>query len=769
MHLFIIVTSKKGPLNPEWAKKLLAKYDQLIIPIKNPFINEWSSKDGRMYVKSWCRKGIIYSERDFFYADYDTSRLHLFDGWVKFAGQKMHSSLKILYSQKKHENLNFNDYSSEFTYLRLDSDGSGELFRNKSGVMPVYFAENNNVQILSNRASIASLVMNGSPTFELDPIFQISMLGVGWPLFGSTLFKNIDSIHPRNEIYIKNSRISVSKTDRDIYHVEQLRSLFNESSKSFWDNLFDILCDSIKILLEVDEKHPITFFLSGGKDSRLIFALAKRASLLDKLDIVSTGAPYSHDVIVASQITSHYNIEHRFTDNIFKNINYSELLPSHIFLSEARTGPFNISMFNENSNIVTLAGHEIGLREDIVTKNFDQIDINTIIRMNQQYFGDFNYAGILKSEIQKQFIEMVEEWLVSAVRQTPDISNIPWRFRNEFRCSGYVGFVKFLGDFQKGFAPYILMTDAVLSYAYNAGVEARISEQFHYEILKRLDPWLVYDCPFGSQKWSHYIRKENSQRGIHFPPAFPILKSKNAPKLGAFAVFNNNRQQIFDYILDDNNELFEFVDKTKVEKLNKPTNINDKTLRIIMNMFMLKYIANTRNFVQYSPLTTEGTPNNIPEVKLNISPQIDEKLFKDKSIINALLEKSARADYYRDAMIQLLWETNYSNRGNNLVKQGRNAIKENNFEEALLFFLDAAKLGNNEAKLELGRLYFTGKGVDKSYAKAVQYFSEALEAKISVTAFQLAKFFDAGLGIERNGRKALTLFLEAIARKFLGT
>jgi len=691
MHIFIIVASKKGPINPEWAKNLLPIYEQSIIPIKNPLVNEWVSRDGKMYVKSWCRKGIIYSEKSYFHADDNASNLHLFDGWVMFPGQAPYASLRTMYLQKDLGNSFINDCLGEFTYIRLDGEGSGNVLRNKSGLMPLYFAENSNVQILSNRASIAALVMNGSADFEVDPIFQISMLGVGWPLLGNTLFKNVHSIHPRNAISIKNSDILVSNTDRDIYHNEQLRTLFHESPNKYWDDLCDILCDSIKIFSHIDEKYPITFFLSGGKDSRLIFSLFKKAGLLDRLDIVSTGAPYSHDVIVAHQITSHYNIGQRFTDSVFRSVNYSELLPSHIFLSEARTGPYNMVMFNERSDTVTLTGHEIGLREDIVTGDFDHIDVNAIFRMNRQYFGDFNYAGILKPEIQKHFTETVEEWLVNAVKKTPDIRNTPWRFRNESRCSGYLGFVKFLGEFQKGFAPYILMTDSVISYAYNAGVASRASERLHYEILKRLDPWLVYDCPFGGQEWSTYIKEENAQSGRVMPSAFPVLKSQHAPKLGSFAVFNNNRHQIFDYILQENNDLFEFVDKSKLEKLQPITNLNDKQLRIVWNMFMFKYINNNRNFNWYSPFVKEKPRNNLPAVKLNISPRVDEKLYGNRNKINALLEKSAKADYYRDAMIQLLWEAHYVKKRSNHTVEGRNAPKETDLKEAFFNLLAAIK------------------------------------------------------------------------------
>ncbi len=525
MHLFIIVSSKSGPLNPEWAQTVLSNYDRLFVPIRKPSVREWTTQDRRLFVKSYTRQSPLYSSDDYFFVDDTNSILHLFDGWIISGGSSPLSSLTNL---RKNRLVRGEGNLGEFTYVRINNEGSGIIARNKSGLLPLYYAENSRVQILSNRASLAALLKKGSPGIDIDPIYQLSMLGVGWPLFGKTLFDGVTSVHPKSKLLLNKCQFHVSDEDHDILHDENLISQFSVNPKRYWDDLFDLLIESLRVFDFIDDKFPITFFLSGGKDSRLLLALLKKAQLLKRLDIVSTGAPYSHDVVVARQITSYFNLPHRFNDSIFRNVDYSQMLPEHLFLTEGRTGPFNMAGFNEKNDRIALAGHEIGLREDIVTKGFENVTMEEVLGLTREYFGSFDYAGVLKTEMKLHFDKLVTESFRKLSDTTPDIKNVPWRFRNETRCSGYLGLVKFLGEFQNGFAPYILMTDQVLSYAYNAGAEARTAELLHFEIMKRVDPWIVYECPFGGQMWSSYVRDKYAQSCRSFPEPFPVLKTRNA-------------------------------------------------------------------------------------------------------------------------------------------------------------------------------------------------------------------------------------------------
>lgn len=761
MHLFIIVVSKSGPLNPEWAQTVLSNYESTLIPIRKPFVNQWTTQNGRIFVKSWTRQSPLYSSDDYFSVDEKNSVLHLFDGWIISGGSSPMSSLTDL---RKDRLVNNEGNLGEFTYVRINKEGSGVIARNKSGLLPLYYAENSRVQILSNRASLAALIKNGSSRIDIDQIYQLSMLGVGWPLFGKTLFDGVTSVHPKSKLLLNKCQFRVSDEDHDILHDENLISQFSVNPKKYWDDLFDLLIESLRVFDFIDDKFPITFFLSGGKDSRLLLALLKKAQLLKRLDIVSTGAPYSHDVVVARQITSHFNLPHRFNDSIFRNVDYSQMLPGHLFLTEGRTGPFNMSGFNEKNDRIALAGHEIGLREDIVTKGFENVNMEEFLGLTREYFGGFDDAGVLKTEMKHHFDKLVTESFRKLIGTTPDIKDVPWRFRNESRCSGYLGFVKFMGEFQNGFAPYILMTDQVLSYAYNAGAEARTAELLHFEIMKRANPWLAYECPFGVQTWSSYVRDKYAQSGRSFSTPFPVLRTENAPSLGSFAVFNKNKEKIYDYLLSDpNSEIYDIVDFARVESL-RDQNLNDRKLRIVWNLVMIKYLHTCPYFDKFSPFSQDQARPSLPQFAFDKSPVPTKDLYSNRAKINALLQKVGLADYYRDAMIELLWTVTYDKQGIQILRQANDARKQGNFEQAFFLYLAVAKLRNAEAIFAVGQCYFSGKGVTRNHKIATKYFKEAHDLGIAGATYQLGKCYDTGLGAEKSQWKALEYYQEAIQR-----
>ena len=88
---------------------------------------------------------------------------------------------------------------------------------------------------------------------------------------------------------------------------------------------------------------------------------------------------------------------------------------------------------------------------------------------------------------------------------------------------------------------------------------------------------------------------------------------------------------------------------------------------------------------------------------------------------------------------------------------------EQNYTQALSLYKAAAALGDGEASYIAGGMYYTGKGVEKNYAKAFDYLSYAVtKDNVSPAALRvLAEFYLRGEVTPQNYTKALQWFHQA--------
>ena len=85
-------------------------------------------------------------------------------------------------------------------------------------------------------------------------------------------------------------------------------------------------------------------------------------------------------------------------------------------------------------------------------------------------------------------------------------------------------------------------------------------------------------------------------------------------------------------------------------------------------------------------------------------------------------------------------------------------------EKALFYYKKSIEeCGSIEAYLAIGRLYYSGIGVEKDYCTAFEYYSYADEhINNQIISMMLGRFYHFGLCVEKDIRKASEYYLEAI-------
>lgn len=96
-----------------------------------------------------------------------------------------------------------------------------------------------------------------------------------------------------------------------------------------------------------------------------------------------------------------------------------------------------------------------------------------------------------------------------------------------------------------------------------------------------------------------------------------------------------------------------------------------------------------------------------------------------------------------------------------MYNRGIMAYKENNFEEAVDWFRQAADLGNTNAQCYLGFCYERGEGVDKDQEEAVKLYRCAAEEGNPTAQYNLGSCYENGRGVNQIYHEAINWYTKA--------
>lgn len=654
MNIISIIRLKKNANNLNEYVDLIHKQGEPLVPFSNSTYNEWISLNKRTLLSSWSKDTPLHKTSHFFNEDPSSHFVSSYSGWLVPINQSKFSLNSRGYEDYFPNNLNNcpDELVGEYLYARFDYEGNGICTRNKAGTIPLYYAENNECYVISNRACIAALVSNKSTFFKIDPVLQVWMFGISYPLSKETLFKNVEILPQGTIVTFTSDNIVVKRPNIDIWYDENLYTSFRDNRKKYWDTIFEKMIAALRILdkLETDTI-PIRLLLSGGKDSRLLFAFFKNKGLTEKVSLRTGGPPYSSDVVVANMIAMHYNLKHIHYDSIFTDLDYSNQIPSHAFMTEGMMSPFDLQYNIKPVNEVFISGMEGGLRTGHSPLKKKLEDIKKILTINNPYFLD--PLNILKDEVKVKNKTILDEWFQKASNNQNDINNLPVRLHLETRFHRWVSASQVVYSI-RGFGPNFLSTDIPILATYNTNAEVRSSELFHYEMMNRVDLWLVNECPFAQQIWSPLLKKEVKNLYKKLPSMMPNFDTKTKVIKGSIAAFKANHKKIFSFLLEEpSHEIFNFIDYNNLKKASEK-DVSTRGYMALWNIIKFKYLYTIKDFKDLSSVDGKNKQSIIPEIRVVNKKPLTDKEFSNRNYCNSLLEKAERMEVYRKSIIELL-------------------------------------------------------------------------------------------------------------------
>lgn len=633
----------------------------------------------------------------------------------------------------------------EYLTIDIDAQGNGRIDRNKTGIYGLYSARTKlgSCDIVSDVSSLCAFLAQGTTSLEYNKDFMATALAVGWPMFDAVFFKGVTVIKPGQEPRFIGGRLrEASEPSIDCWWDDDLHQQFKSDPDGFWDQRTAELVEMVSDFFQPDgAPKSSTFALSGGKDSRLLIAALLKYPKFKDVLIRTIGSPYSGDVLAATEICKHYDLRHQVVDTVFSEIDLGKALREHLFLTQGRVAPIAlIRPVKHSSRGYTLNGHELGMRDPFA---FPLGDTSREALQDSIFreFSGFDRAGILSSDAHSWVREKAADEFEQVYATSKRPEEAPWRFYIENRILHYVTQIKAAGELFSA-VPYPLMTDRLGSAFYVIGREARLEERPHYEMMRRLEPWLVYRCPLNAQRWPVALRAK--EKAHHFALPFPNHSSPQAPANGVYAAIDKNRHIYRDFVLSRLSSLSDLVDREKVEAAFARPAWSQHELGSLL--YLVTFLGATGvDWASISPRIDAETP--FPPVVYSTQPT-GQSTIPDGPVADAYRRAVPEAviGIARDDQARLMLNTAYD-----LQKAGQEA-------EATEMFIAAAALGHPQGHFHLARAYQRGEYVAQNHEMALRHFNVALEKGMLGAAASIGDMYLSGHGVSQNVEEAIRFY-----------
>ncbi|QSE98405.1 hypothetical protein [Fulvivirga lutea] len=627
--LYFLIISKKNTSNPYiQSSEELFKF----IPNgRNLQYNRWLTLGERLEIHYWLPKDSYFDYE--YYEDVSENQIRLFNGWIN-DGNPLNTHLN------KRDLNNVEGNSGEYVYINMNSDGDGSFKRNLTSSVQTYFTENEEITIISNRVGLINHLLRPKSSLKdcLDTNFLAWSISTSWAHDDSTLFRDIKVLSQGTKIFIQNNSVHFEKKEGDIWADHHFQELYKKDTHQYWDICYEKLINNLNLFFKYFDK-PFNFPLSGGKDSRLLLGLILNSEgrhLINKT--ITNGPPYSGEVIAGRLLANQLKLVHETNEGGYHGFDMTDRFGKHIFFTEGEVSPMDLtSNFERVSEKMVLRGQEVGLRNisDIKENDFDQIE-----SWFYKHLGNFNHVGFLKeSFVNERKNEFKHQWLYK--NQAETLTNLHTKNRIETRFLRWGGRI-WTAHNTNEFTPFIFLDDYIVKSTYNAGVEARINEEFHYEIMKRCGNDLI-EIPFCNQKWPNKYNID-SKMIKHY-------QVDKKPMRGSHAVLFKNLDIIKHFVLDSNIvDLLEPVVDWEEFKGFRQENLKGGHYQPFWQLVQMAAISNCNSFTQDEVCSIHEKMDDFPNLK------------DDYESLDPLTLEKSKTNKYKEVIIELLAKNELENK-----------------------------------------------------------------------------------------------------------
>ncbi len=448
------------------------------------------------------------------------------------------------------------------------------------GIGSLYYYAGAKGLFISNRIDLIRAVLGPECTgYDENTLAYF----VTWGLIpsGMTIYRDIHGVKAGEILHIQGEALRVEQTSENPFLHLPGTDHFTGMSEEVWESMGEEIRTNMRFLRFCDAIYP-SFGLSGGRDSRLLLAVALNEGTAHNIHFFTKGVDVHPDVIVAKEITEHFGLFHTVQSpkpgSVDPFVVFDEAMPKHMFYSEGMSSCFEPHARAVCADVPIFTG----LNGENFRAPFDLHGHNT------ENIGDFagletffdkrvwlNPANLVHSEIVQRHRRDRMDWIHLRLEQGVPAADIPNHFYAEWQSlRRNHGFRKMNG--YNHHVINVLSGNTMYWAATHIGPEARRQERIHFELMRRLEPWLT-EHHFAMTAWHPSLASSLSN-----PIPAPVVPSgqtavaqiQNADWRTHINTNEKFRAHVRDYMMGfaPESPLWNIVDRARIEAWFKNSN-----------------------------------------------------------------------------------------------------------------------------------------------------------------------------------------------------
>lgn len=272
---------------------------------------------------------------------------------------------------------------------------------------------------------------------------------------------------------------------------------------------------------------PLDLPITGGKDSRVIVAVALAAGLRERLTLFTRGYASHPDVVVGAAIAERIGVPHRREPPLGSDLP-ADLGPQ-AFLARLRTIAFQTD--GGMGGWDNVLGSEIG-RGTIVSGHLGEVlkayakrppegalDPASMVRLQ----APFDPMELVRPAARARLVAALGRQMEEARAAGGEEADLPDLFYWRNRVPNWLGGIRGVKSFER--QPLLpLGVPALMRLAFRMTAAERKAELAHYRLIEAAAPELI-DLPFAHQSW---------HPSLGAPVTVPVLAAADAPLFGSW-------------------------------------------------------------------------------------------------------------------------------------------------------------------------------------------------------------------------------------------
>jgi hypothetical protein len=408
------------------------------------------------------------------------------------------------------------DVAGEYAIARLHGDGTLEAFGDPAGLYQLFRAADGR-PILANRAAFVALIGEMTETGREGGLW----LGtIGYRVGTESSWAGVAQLGQRERLIAGSAG---SRIERRPFGLVEPRGFAHEGAALVEEGL-----EQAKAAIRLAAGDgPLDLPITGGKDSRVVLAIALAAGSRDRLTLFTRGYAGHPDVAVAEMIAASIGVPHRREPPLGSDLPadlspnaFLRLLGTIAWQADGGIGGWDNISGTATGRATIVSGHlgEV-LKAYAKRPPSGAPDPATMVRLQ----APFDPIDLLRPEARAMLVDRIGERMAAHRAGGAEEADLPDLFYWENRVPNWLGGIRGIKAFER--QPVLpLGVPALMDLAFRMRADERKIELAHFKLIEAAAPALI-DLPFAHQSWSPLLG------GQEVPP---VLAVAGAPLFGSW-------------------------------------------------------------------------------------------------------------------------------------------------------------------------------------------------------------------------------------------